>query len=311
MLIFLFFACSNDVQEKIVPQIKQNKISANQWFNLFQLAQLTNALNPYYPEVLDSKTLDSLKIKKATITIEENLSDNTTKSITKYDFQFRDGMVFKYMETVFFDAKMRWKRSFFYYKPADGLRYPISHNYKQYSPIFSLMGLGNEIFINTDIPLLKSAQISANLLRVKIWKDKNVEVHFYAKSDPIELNADSLKVGTFVHLGSPTKILRTAVKLPYNLWLTTFSVQVDEKTKQPIRSQKHKGQINCHSNFIYNQKGLFTARIDAIKFHGILLRTSKLVAKYDTLGHPKTLTFTQYPTDGEPFIAKQIHFDWR
>lgn len=310
-LMFLLLGCSKQENHVQNPDNASHPfVNSVQWFNLFQLNQFTKHLNPYYPEVFVAKTIDSLNINNVVIKVEENLIDSTSRAKTKYQIQFKNGRVYRCIESIYFDAKMRWKRALTYYKPADGLRYPWSHNYTKYKPISALMGIGNEIFINTDIPLQESKQLSENILQLKKWNNDGVENHFYAKKEPIRLNADSLKVGTLVHLGSPTKVKRTAVKLPLNLWLTIFEVKTDSSSGMPLAATKKRGQTTRFSYYSYSENGLFIKRVDSIKFYGILLKTIVLESSYDTLGFPQNLILKQIPSSGKAFISKKISFKW-
>jgi hypothetical protein len=308
--LLLLFACSQNEKPPIQEISKKSTIHNNQWFDLYQINQLLTVINPYYPEVFSPHVIDSLHLKKVLITTIDNPGTGEVALVNQYDMRFKKGHVYKCVESIYYDAKTRWKRALLYFKPADGIHYPVSHTFQDYSPISALLGMGGELFTNTDIPLIKTTAINDSLLRIQVWGDKKTIEHFYSENPLLTINADSLKLGTFFHVGSPTKIERTAEKLLLNLWLTIFSVTKDRKTNLPLVVKERMGLKKSKKTFQYVD-GQFKGWIDSLKFHGILLRTSQLKVSYDTINNrPQQLLLTHFPVSGEPYIGKRVIFEW-
>ncbi|MEO9257757.1 MAG: hypothetical protein ABI207_05205 [Crocinitomicaceae bacterium] len=310
--LLLLFACSQNEKPTVKKVEDKVAIQTNQWFDLYQINQLLSVIDPYFPEIFSPHVIDSLKLKSVLITTIDSPGTGEVSLVNQYDMYFKQGHVEKCIESIFYDAKTRWKRSLLYLQPADGLHYPVSHTFQDYSSISDLLGMGGEIFMNTDIPFTKATYINDSLLRIQVWDNKKTIEHFYSENPMPKLNADSLKAGTFFHVGSPTRIERTAEKLPLNLWLTIFSVEKDSKTGFPLFVKERIEQNKSQKTFQYNANGLFDGWIDSLKFHGILLRTSQLKVSYDSItNQPQQILLTHFPVSGEPYIGKRVIFEWK
>lgn len=311
-LLLLLFACSKNEQAPILKTTEKVAIQPKQWFNLYQINQLLTVINPYYPEVFSASVIDSLKLKNVLITTIDSPGTGEVSLVNQYDMYFKKGHVEKCIESIFYDAKTRWKRVLLYLKPADGIHYPVSHTFQGYSSISDLLGMGGEIFMNTDIPFTKATPINDSLLRIQVWDNKKTIEHFYSENLMPELNADSLKAETFFHVGSPTRIESTVEKLPLNLWITIFSVDKDPKTGIPLFVKERIEQNKSEKTFQYNTEGQFIGWIDSLKFHEILLRTSQLKVSYDSINNrPQQMYLTHFPISGESYIGKKIIFEWK
>jgi|GEM_PF-6854994 len=311
-LLLLLFACSQNEKPSIPKNTESIYIQKNQWFDLYQINQLLSVINPYYPEIFSPHVIDSLKLKSVLITTIASPGTGEVSLVNQYDIYFKRGHVEKCIESIFYDSKTRWKRVLLYLKPADGIHYPVSHTFQDYAPISDLLGMSGEIFMNSDIPFTKATSISDSLLRIQVWDNKKTIEHFYSENPMPKINADSLKAGTFFHVGSPTRIERTSEKLPLNLWLTIFSVKKDTSTGFPLVINERLEQNKSEKTFQYSTKGQFTGWIDSLKFHGILLRTSQLKVSYDSISNkPQQILLTHFPVSGDPYIGKRVIFEWK